>query len=96
MSFIHFIARNRKTNVHDIKKYILELEVKFYIIAIRETWIVPHLTNDFNMNNYDAFHITRGTRRGGDVAIYTKKKLSGTLAERKSFVVDTIIECFTI
>ena len=35
-----------------------------------------NLISDFSINNYDAFHITRGTRRGGGVAIYTNKKLS--------------------
>ena len=64
MSFIHFNARSLKTNFHKIKDYILELKVKFDIIAIAETWIEPSLINDFNIKNYDAFHITRGTRRG--------------------------------
>ena len=54
-----------------IKDYILELNVKFDIIAITETWIEPSLISDFCIQNYDAFHITRGTRRGGGVAIYT-------------------------
>ena len=69
MSFTHFNARSLKTNFHKIKDYILELNVKFDIIAITETWIETSLINDFNLNNYDAFHITRGTRRGGGVAI---------------------------
>ena len=67
----------RKLNFHKIKDYILELNVNFYMIAITETRIEPNLISDFNsINNYDAFHITRGTRRGGGVAIYTNKKLS--------------------
>ena len=87
LSFIHFNARSLKTNFHKIKDYILELNINFDIIAITETWIEPNLISDFNINNYDAFHITRGTRRGGGVAIYTNKKLSGALAESKSFVI---------
>ena len=78
MSFIHFNARRVKTNFHKIKDYnffILELNVNFDIIAITETWIEPNLINDFSINNYGAFHITRGTRRGGGVATYTNKKL---------------------
>jgi len=96
LSFIHFNARSLKTNFHKIKGYILELNINFDIIAITETWIEPNLISDFNINNYDAFHITRGTRRGGGVAIYTNKKLSGALAESKSFVIETILECVTI
>ena len=58
--------------------------------------IGPNLLSDFSINNYDAFHITRGTRRGGGVAIYTNKTLSGTLAESKSVVVENILKCVTI
>ena len=47
------------------------------------------------MNNYDAFHITRRIRRGGDVVIYTNKNLSGALAESK-FVIENIFECVTV
>ena len=80
LSFIHFNARSLKTNFHKIKDYILELNINFDIIAITETWIEPNLISDISINNYDAFHITRGTRRGGGVAIYTNKTLSGALA----------------
>ena len=96
MSFIHFNARILNTNFHKIKYYILELNVKFDIIAITETRIEPSLISDFNIKNYDAFHITRGTRRGGGVALYTNKHLSGALIESKSFVVENILECVTL
>ena len=65
LSFIHFNARCLKTNFHKILDYILELTVTFDIIAITETWIEPNLIGDFSINNHDAFHITRGTGRGG-------------------------------
>ena len=98
LSFIHLgvNARRLKTNFHKIKDYILELNVNFDIIAITETWIEPNLISGICINNYDAFHITRGTRRGGGVAIYTNKNLSGALAEGKSFVVENIPECVTV
>ena len=104
MSFIHFNARILKTNLHKIKDYyivfnlvqILELHVNFDIIAITETWIEPNLISDFSINNYDAFYITRGTRRGCGVATYTNKKLSGARAESKSVVVENILECVTV
>ena len=58
MSFKKCNARSLKTIFHKIKDNILELNVKFDIIAITETWIKPGLINDFNIKNYDAFHIT--------------------------------------
>ena len=39
LSFIHFNARSLKTNFHKIKDYIFEINVKFDIIVIIETWI---------------------------------------------------------
>ena len=59
-----------KSNFHKSKDYILELNVKFDISTITETWIEPNLISDFIIYNYDAFHITRGTRRGV-VLLYT-------------------------
>ena len=54
---------------------ILDLKLQFDIIAISETWTDPDLIDDFNINNHDAYQVTRGIRRGGGVAIYTNKEL---------------------
>ena len=95
-SFIHFNARSLKTNFQKIKDYILELYIKFYIIALSETWIETDLIDDFIINNYDAYHITIGIRRDGGVAMYTNKELSCKMVESKSFVVENILECITV
>ena len=63
--FINFNASCLNTNLHKIKYNFLQLKIKFDIIAITETRTEPNLINDFNINNYDSFHITRGTGRGG-------------------------------
>ena len=96
MSFIPFNAGSLNVNIHKIKELILQLKVKFDIIAITKTWIEPNVINDFNINNYEAFLIKKGTRRGGGVVIYTNKYLSSTLAESEYVVVDNILECVTI
>ena len=41
LSLIPFNARSLNTNFHKIKDYILQLKVKFDIIAITETCIEP-------------------------------------------------------
>ena len=51
---------------------------------------------DFNIDNDDAYHITRGNRRGGGVVIYTANELSWKMVETKSFAVENILECFTV
>ena len=96
LSFIHFNARSLKTNFQKIKHYILELNLQFDIIAISETWTDPDLIDDFNINSYDAYHVTRGIRRGGGVAIYTNKELSCKMVETKSIAVENIFECVTV
>ena len=49
--------------------------------SVEDTY--DYLISDFNIKKDDAFHITRGTRRGGGVALYTNKTLPGTLRESK-------------
>ena len=95
LSFIHINARSLKTNFQKIKHYILELNLQFDIIAISETWTDPDLIDDFNINSYDAYHVTRGIRRGGGVAIYTNKELC-KMVETKSIAVENILECVTV
>ncbi len=52
--------------------------------------------DDFSIDNYDAYHITRGNRRGGGVVIYTANELSCNLVETKSFALESILECVTV
>ena len=53
--------------------------------------------DDFSIDiYYDAYHITRGNRRGGGVVIYTANELSCNLVETKSFALDSILECVTV
>ena len=53
------------------------LTIKFYIIAICETWLNKDTNPHYNLDGYDAFHIDRGKRKGDSVVIYIKKKLNG-------------------
>ena len=52
--------------------------------------------NYFNIDNYNAYHITRGDRKGGGVAIYTNKELICKLVKTKSTAVDNTFECVTV
>ena len=63
---------------------------------ISQTWIDPDLIDEFNINSYDAYHVTRGIRMGGGVAIYTNKKLPCKMVETKSIAVENILECVTV
>ena len=63
---------------------------------ISSPWAELDLINDYNVNNYNGYHITRGDRRGGGVAIYTSKELSCKLLETKSMTVEHIFECVSV
>ena len=52
--------------------------------------------DDFNIDNYDDYHITRGNRRGAGVVTYTANELSCKMAETKSFAVESILEYVTV
>ena len=73
LSFIHFNARSLKANFKTIRDCLGELDLQFDIIAISKTWAELDLINYYNITNYNGYHITRGDRRGGGVAIYTSK-----------------------
>ena len=47
-------------NFHKIKDYLLELNLQFDIIAISETWAELDQINNFNIDNYNAYYLTRG------------------------------------
>ena len=70
--------------------------MQFVIIATSETRAELDLINNYNINNYNGYHITSGVRRGGGVAIYTSKELSCKLLENKSMTVGHIFECVSV
>ena len=94
MSFIHFNARCLIANLKKIRDFLAELDLQFDFIAISETCAELDLISDYNINNYNGYHITRGDRRGGGVAIYKSKELSCKLLETKSMTIEHIFECF--
>ena len=77
-----------KKKRRDCHSYTLlaELDLQFDIIAISETSAELDLINDYNINNYNGYHITRGYPRGGGVAIYTSKELSCKLFDSRTYM----------
>ena len=59
LSFIHFNARSLKANLQKINEYLQELHLKFDIIAVSETWAELDVTDDLNIIDYTAYHVTR-------------------------------------
>ena len=80
---IHLNARNLRPSFSEIQDLLLSLKVKFYIIAIRETWLRKASTTLYTFDDYDVFRVIRDNRKGGGVVIYVNKKLNGRLCEIK-------------
>ena len=96
LSFIHFNARSLKANLQKINDSLQELHLKFYIIAVSETWAELDVIDDLNLTDYSAYHVTRETRKGGSVALYICNELTCRLLETKTMKVENICECITV
>ena len=76
LSFIHFNARSLNKNLKKIKDSIEDLKLSFDIIAISETCAETDTIDGFTLNGYEAFHIVRGQRKGGGVALYVHRRFN--------------------
>ena len=96
LSFIHFNARSLNRNFHKIKDSIDDLKLSFDIIAISETWAETDTIDGFTLNGYEAFHIVRGQRKGGGVALYVHRRFNCAIRAVQCKVVEQVFECVTV
>ena len=97
LSIIHFNARSLNANFLNIELYLSQLEVKFDVIAISETWFNEYTTtNVFNMEGYVMHYISRNAGKGGGVAIYVNSNLKCKKIESKSLCMEENFECVTM
>ena len=96
LSFIHFNARSINKNIAKIKDTIDNLKLSFYIIAISETWAEADTIDGFTISGYEAFHIVRGQRKGGGVALYVHRTFNCAIRAVNCKVVEQLYECVTV
>ena len=76
--------------------YLSQLDVKFDIIAITETWFsestVPEV---FKIKGYELKYVTRNVGRGGGVALYINTSLKYKTIDSKCLCVNESFECIT-
>ena len=96
LSFIHFNARSLNSNFKYISNFLSELNIKFDLITISETWSNTHTIDDYDLKGYDVCHKVRNNKKGGGVACYVNKELASKYIHHKSIVVDNLLECITI
>ena len=90
LSFIHFNARSLNKNFQKIKDSIDDLKLSFDIIAISETWAETDTIDGFTLNGYEAFHIVRGQRKGGGVALYVHRRFNCAIRAVQCKVVEQV------
>ena len=96
LSFIHVNARSLNKNFQTIKDTIDDLKSSFDIIAISETWAEADTIDRFTLGGYEAFHIVRGQRKGGGVALYVHRRFNCAIRAVKCKVVEQLFECVTV
>ena len=74
-SIIHFNTRSMAANFNKLKACIAQLDYKFDVIAISETWMNNNENEEFQLENYNAYYISRHHRTNGGVALYINKAL---------------------
>ena len=96
LAFIHFNARSLSSNFKFISNFLTELNNKFDLITISETWSNTQTVDDYDLKGYDVYHKVRNKRKGGGVACYVNKELASKCIPHKSIFVDNLLECITI
>ena len=96
LSFIHFNARSLNKNFQKIKDSIDDLKLSSDIIGISETWAETDTIDGFTLNGYEAFHIVRGQRKGGGVALYVHRRFNCAIRAVQCKVVEQVFECVTV
>ena len=78
-SVISFNIRSLKKNFEEFKDFITDLEYKFSVISLSETWCLDDPRNEslYKLNNYTCVHQARsGERSGGGTCLFIHSSLS--------------------
>ncbi|KAJ8031441.1 hypothetical protein HOLleu_24631 [Holothuria leucospilota] len=97
LSIIHFNCRSLYANFSSLETYLNELNLKFDIIAISETWLnLDSNTALYELDGYDMFHVDRSNRRGGGVAVYVKNSLAYKVIDKMCTEINDVLEFVSI
>lgn len=96
ISIIHFNSRSLNSNLAEIKHCLKELERKFTVIAISETWLDEEHIDTTEIEGYEMFYINRTQSKGGGAALFIDKKYKCKIVSYMSFAMANIMECVTV
>ena len=96
ISIIHFNSRSLNSNLSKIKHCLRQLDKKFTIIAITETWLSKETSNMVDIEGYEMFFLNRTQSKGGGVALCIDISCKSKYASKMTFALDNIMECITV
>ena len=97
LSLIHFNCRSIRKNFEGIKDYLNNVPVDFDVIALSETWETSNECNDqYVLQGYNSFFVSRQTKIGGGVALFTKVNLQVKQIPDSCLSVDDVFDCVSI
>ncbi|ELU14449.1 hypothetical protein CAPTEDRAFT_210904 [Capitella teleta] len=90
LSLFHVNIRSIKNKFEDLAEYLEELQHKFAVIGITETW-----QSEYDMEGYRAVHLRRNPGKvGGGISIYVRDDLPFRCFRKTDFTkVNSDIEC---
>ena len=79
------------------EEYLLDLHNKFDIITITEAWFESSTDLSlFQLDGYDMYHLDRGNKKGGGVAIYIQDTLRHSIINHMTHTIDDVLECLLV
>ena len=74
-SVFHLNIRSVPKHIQDLNNYLSNINVKFTILGLSETWVSNSSSGIYNMEGYDQIENYRTNRTGGGVSLYIKKNV---------------------
>ena len=74
-SVFHLNIRSVPKHIQDLNNYLSNINVKFTILGLSETWVSNSSSGIYNMEGYDQIENYRTNRTGGGVSLYIRKNV---------------------
>ena len=74
LSFLHLNIRNLSHNIDSLTNMMTEINAKFSVIGISETWL-QDISRTVDIDGYNFVHNHRSDRTGGGVGLYLTSEL---------------------
>ena len=74
-SLLHANIRSAAQNLKRFEAYLANLDHRFKILAITESWLKDHNASLYNIDEYSAEHRCRPIRGGGGVSLYVHNSM---------------------